>query len=269
MYSSIFSRDVLRVGLLVAALEVGDDALEASSCTSAGARSGCGTRCRCRSPLVPYRKQSCDLLRQLLPRRVQVDLVALGDRLRSSARSSSTRSWTTAGSRPRSSDSDGSGTTSSGSISICEPSPVQRGQAPCGELNENIRGSSSGIEVPQLQAGEALASTSSTSPARRRPRSRRSPPPAPTAVSIESASRLRRSGRITRRSTTTAMSCLYFLSSSIVLLEPAQLAVDLHAREALGAQLLEELAVLALAAAHDRRQHHEPRALRRASSPGR
>ena len=36
-----------------------------------------------------------------------------------------------------------------------------------------------------------------------------------TAVSIESVSRLRRSGRITSRSTTTAMSCLNFLSRSI------------------------------------------------------
>jgi hypothetical protein len=42
-------------------------------------------------------------------------------------------------------------TTRSGSISICEPSPVQCGQAPCGELNEKMRGSSSGIEVPQLR----------------------------------------------------------------------------------------------------------------------
>ena len=53
-------------------------------------------------------------------------------------------------------DSDGSGTTRSGSISICEPRPVQRGQAPCGELKENERGSSSGIEMPAVQAGEAL-----------------------------------------------------------------------------------------------------------------
>ena len=45
-------------------------------------------------------------------------------------------------------DSDGSGTTSSGSISICEPSPVQRSQAPWGELNEKIRGSSSTSEGP-------------------------------------------------------------------------------------------------------------------------
>ena len=36
-----------------------------------------------------------------------------------------------------------------------------------------------------------------------------------TAVSIESARRLRTSARITSRSTTTAMSCLNFLSSAI------------------------------------------------------
>ena len=52
---------------------------------------------------------------------------------------------------PSFSDRLGSGTISSGSISIWEPSPVQRGQAPCGELKENIRGSSSGIEVPQCR----------------------------------------------------------------------------------------------------------------------
>ena len=36
-----------------------------------------------------------------------------------------------------------------------------------------------------------------------------------TAVSTESARRLRRSGRITSRSTTTEMSCLYFLSRTM------------------------------------------------------
>ena len=54
---------------------------------------------------------------------------------------------------------------------------------------------------------------------------------------------------------------LVLLVEDDLLLEAAQLAVDLHAREALLAQLLEELAVLALAAADDRRQHHELRAL--------
>ena len=54
---------------------------------------------------------------------------------------------------------------------------------------------------------------------------------------------------------------LVLLVERDLLLEQAQLAVDLDAREALGAQLLEQLAVLALAPAHDRRQHHEARAL--------
>ncbi len=46
-----------------------------------------------------------------------------------------------------------------------------------------------------------------------------------------------------------------------VLLELAHLAVDLDAGEAVGAQLLEQLAVLALAAAHDRGDDAEARAL--------
>ena len=50
---------------------------------------------------------------------------------------------------------------------------------------------------------------------------------------------------------------LVLLVEDDLLLEPAQLAVDLHAREAVRPQLLEELAVLALAPPHDRRQHHE------------
>ncbi len=45
------------------------------------------------------------------------------------------------------------------------------------------------------------------------------------------------------------------------LLELAHLTVDLDAREAVGAQLVEEAAVLALAPAHERRDHAEARAL--------
>ena len=47
-----------------------------------------------------------------------------------------------------------------------------------------------------------------------------------------------------------------------LLVEPAQLAVDHRARVALGAHLLEQLPVLALALADHRRQDHEPGALR-------
>ena len=43
---------------------------------------------------------------------------------------------------------DRSGMTSSGSISSLVPSPVQAGQAPCGELNEKLRGSSSSTVKP-------------------------------------------------------------------------------------------------------------------------
>src|ERR671911_647019 len=42
------------------------------------------------------------------------------------------------------------GTTSSGSISSRLPSPSQRSQAPCGLLNENVRGCISAIDAPQL-----------------------------------------------------------------------------------------------------------------------
>ena len=54
---------------------------------------------------------------------------------------------------------------------------------------------------------------------------------------------------------------LVLLVEHDLVLEHPQLAVDLRAREALGAQLLEDLAVLALAPAHERRQDHEARAL--------
>ena len=54
---------------------------------------------------------------------------------------------------------------------------------------------------------------------------------------------------------------LVLLVEDDLVLEHPQLAVDLRPREALRAQLLEDLAVLALAPAHERRQHHEARAL--------
>src|SRR6185436_6158577 len=110
--------------------------------------------------------------------------------------------------------SDGSGTTSSGSISICEPSPVQRGHAPCGELNENDRGSSSGIEMPQCRQAKRseYEVITGSDPSRGTVSTSMIPSARDTAVSTESASRLRRSGFIDSRSTTTEMSCLYFLS---------------------------------------------------------
>src|ERR687885_771214 len=108
-------------------------------------------------------------------------------------------------------ESVGSGTSRSGSISCWAPSPVQRGQAPCGELKEKIRGSSSGSETPcsghakfSLKSND---SPSTTSIATR-------PSASCAAVSIDCASRVRKSGFITSRSTTTSIVCLNFLSSS-------------------------------------------------------
>ena len=43
---------------------------------------------------------------------------------------------------------DRSGITRSGSMTSWVPRPVHVGQAPCGELNEKLRGSSSSIIVP-------------------------------------------------------------------------------------------------------------------------
>ena len=82
-----------------------------------------------------------------------------------------------------------------------------------------------------------------------------------TAVSTESASRLRTSGFITSRSTTTAMSCLYFLSSSISSSSrrssPSILArVKPSARSSSSRSLYSPLRP-----ADDRRQHHEAGAL--------
>ncbi len=158
---------------------------------------------------------------------------------------------------PSASESVGSGTTSSGSITRWKPSPWQRSQAPWGELKEKIRGSSSGIEVPhsrqancsEKSSGSAFGSSTISTSTR--------PAASPAAASTDSERRRRRSGFITSRSTTTETSCLNFLSRTISSSRRQQLAVDLDPRVALEPQLLEELAVLAFAPAHDRRHHHE------------
>ena len=91
---------------------------------------------------------------------------------------------------------------------------MQRGHAPCGELNENIRGSSSGIEIPQCRQAkrsENVRTLDSLPPGRRAAGSisiSSIPSASATAVSTLSARRLRDSWRITSRSTTTEMSCL-------------------------------------------------------------
>ena len=86
-----------------------------------------------------------------------------------------------------------------------------------------------------------------------------------TAVSIESARRLRTLAAHDEAVDHDRDVVLVLLVELDLLVEHPQLAVDLDAREALGAQLLEQLAVLALAAADDRREDHEARRPRRSS----
>src|SRR5512139_3670178 len=63
---------------------------------------------------------------------------------------------------PCDSDKSSLGTMSSGSKYIEVPKPLQVGQAPCGLLKENIRGLSSGYEIPHTtQANFWLKSISS------------------------------------------------------------------------------------------------------------
>ena len=83
-----------------------------------------------------------------------------------------------------------------------------------------------------------------------------------SAVWKELARRVAMSGRTTMRSTTTSMSCLSFLSSAGRLGDLVERAVDLDPLEALLLELRQLLAVLALAAADDRREQVEARAFR-------
>ena len=93
---------------------------------------------------------------------------------------------------------------------------MHRSQAPCGELKENIRGSSSGIDVPHFRQAKRSENVSvCAAPSRGVSSTSTIASASPEAVSIESARRLRTSWRMISRSTTTEMSCLNFLSSSI------------------------------------------------------
>ena len=143
---------------------------------------------------------------------------------------------------------------------------MQRGHAPCGELNEKIRGSSSGIDVPHFRQENFSEKTSVPADSRapfapvecgfgalpdvpsHHGSTSTMPSASATAVSTESASRLRTSGFICEAVHDHRDVVLVLLVELDLVLEPAQLAVDLGAGEALGAQLLEQVLVLALAA---------------------
>ena len=87
----------------------------------------------------------------------------------------------------------------------------------------------------------------------------------PSAVSSESVSRRSMPSRSTSRSTTISILCCSYRAKPLVALQELvdvdRLAVDAGAHVALAGEVVEQRVVLALAAAHDRRQHLEPGAL--------
>ena len=174
------------------------------------------------------------------------------------------------GSRPRRGSVLGSGTTSSGSIlGWC------RGRCSCG---------AGAVGRVERERSAARARRASAVVARHAARRSAAPAEHPSprddecrrrGALGEAERRLDRVGRgraatsvsTTRRSTTTSMSCLSFFFSSGELSSGSTTSPSTRTRTKPSAwQLLEQLAVLALAAAHDRRQHLERVALRQLSS---
>src|ERR1700712_3326300 len=159
---------------------------------------------------------------------------------------------------PSASESVGSGTTSSGSITRWKPSPWQRSQAPWGELKEKIRGSSSGIEVPQLRQGDWSGERKTSLPS---PPPGAPPPSQPGGGAGAALARLREPAagvRFHRQPVDDDREVVFvLLVEHDLLVEAAQLAVDLGPRVALEPHLLDQFPVLAFAAPHDRRHDHE------------
>ncbi len=141
---------------------------------------------------------------------------------------------------------------------------MQRGQAPCGALNEKMRGWSSASETPWSGHAKfcekSISSPSITS-------TPTSPSPSAAAVSIDCVSAGADVGlhhEPVDDDVDRVLELLVELGDA--LLEQDLVAVDLHAREALADDLLEDVLELALAVAHDRRVDREARALRERST---
>ena len=210
------------------------------------------------------------LLRQVAPPLGPCRSRSVSPAPRSSACNRATDPWPRARWRRASASGPRPGTTSRGSKKSSTPRPSQAGQAPNGALKEKSRGSISGDGEAGDRAGEVLgegdalrllavpvldrrAARSRGWRCRRRGRAR---------CAGESASRVSRPSRTTIRSTTTSMLWRYFLSSSGGASRSWNVAVHLDPLEALLQQVLEFLAVLALAVADDRRQQVGAGALR-------
>ncbi len=154
------------------------------------------------------------------------------------------------------------------------PSPPHSGQAPNGLLNENSRGSISGMVKPDTgqanfsekirRSAVSLRCLLALAPATAAPSAistTASPSASLSACSSESASRAAMSGAHHDAVDHHVDVVGELLVERGHLGDLVELAVDLDALVALLEILGELLAVLALAAAHDRRQQIEPRAL--------
>src|SRR5690606_13855804 len=135
------------------------------------------------------------------------------------------------------------------------PRPSQPLQAPAGLLKENSRGSSSLIEWPHWGQAKRERKVISSSSSPSMGAMMAMPSARCRAVPKDSARRRCRYSRTWKRSNTTSLARLLFLCNAV------DAAVDAGADKALGAQLVEQGQMLALALAHHRCQQHQLAAL--------
>ena len=206
-------------------------------------------------------------LRQVAPLRSTCRSRSAWPAPRSSGDSRATAPWPTARSRRAAAAGPRRARSAAGRRTARPRARRRPGRRRTGALNENSRGSISGMVKPetgQAKFSEKVIRCGSSPPrfsAAARSRGWRCRRRGRARCAGESASRVSSPSRTTMRSTTTSMLWRYFLSSSGGRVEVVELAVDLDPLEALLQQVLELLAVLALAVAHDRRQQVGARAL--------
>ena len=205
-----------------------------------------------RSSPVPSSSSSRSLLGQVPPGDVDVDPVRLGDRLEQPPVIHRGRL------RPRLERALGDRERRVGDDQLrvdhpLEAEPVAARAAAVRRVEREDPRLELGHRGAAVEAGERSRTAAPRRACRRRPASTLAPGPSAMPRRRHRPSARPRPGRrraarppratrrgacaapsfITRRSTTIEMSCLYFLSSSIVLVEPAQLAVDHRAGVAL------------------------------------
>ena len=248
---------VVGVGLVVAALQVGHDALEPRH-VGALAPEAVAVGDVDAVPVGAVQEQVALVGRQLLPRLGQVDLVLLGDRRRDLV------VVLRRGRRPRQDRAvaDRQGAVGHDQVGVDLHLRAQARAARAGPVRRVER------EHPRLELGQAGAVLGAGELLGERERLL-----GVDQLDVDQPVRQRHARLHGVRQPLAQVGphhepvhhdrdvVLVLLVQRDVLVELAHLAVDPHASEALAPQLLEQLPVLALAAAHDRREHHEPGAV--------